>query len=271
MCLHSSAGSSRQWQPLIDSLAGDYRIVAPDLIGYGDNPVWSSSDLLSLSDEVEHLRPALESIGGPFHLVAHSYGATVAFRLCHLFPERIRSLVVYEPVLFSLLAGLDDPRAAEEIKQVQDDSSWLLAARQFTEASRRFVDYWSGEGSFDRLPKNQQEAIEKRMGQVMSDFDATFSDMTPLSDYKKLSMPILFLYGLKSPKPTQRIAQFVSRELPNAEVRGFLPLGHMGPITHETGVQKIIAQFIRGQPVGILAHQVSRQSDRQMLSDEDLR
>ena len=35
---HSSTGSSGQWRGLIDSMANDYRMLAPDHIGYGRTP-----------------------------------------------------------------------------------------------------------------------------------------------------------------------------------------------------------------------------------------
>jgi len=258
LCLHSSTGSSKQWKALIDCFSGEYTIIAPDLYGYGKSPDWDKKQALELEDEIELIKPVLDSIPGPFHLVGHSYGAAVAFKLALMYPQRIRSLTAYEPVLFNLLFEMKEEKSSEEIWMVSDDIYWLSVDKRYTDAARRFIDYWAGEGSWDKMPGWMQEAIEKRMGKVSSDFDATLGNLTPLSAYRDLKVPTLYMYGLQSPQSTQRIAEWMSQELPNIEIRGLLPLGHMGPVTHAENIAKIIMKFIKNQPMGIQPHQIKR-------------
>jgi pimeloyl-ACP methyl ester carboxylesterase len=243
---------------LTDQLAGDYTVIAPDLYGYGTSPEWTDEEALELEDEIELLQPVLDEIPGPFHLIGHSYGAAVAFKLALAMPARIRSLVVYEPVLFNLLFHSENLDAATEIWMVSDDVHWLLVDDRYADAARRFIDYWSGEGVWDSLPEWQREAIERRMKKVTADFDATLGNPTPLEAYRELDIPLLFLYGLQSPRSTQQIAEWMAQELPNVEVRGLLPLGHMGPVSHADGVNRMISSFLKGQPTGVLPHQIRR-------------
>ena len=258
LCLHSSTGSGKQWNSLIERLAKKYRVIAPDLYGYGKSPDWPEDKVLSLDAELDLIASILDPICGSFHVIGHSFGAAVAFALGLKDPSRIRSLIVFEPVLFNILFQMDDLDAQAEVWMLQDDIHWLLVDERFSDAAERFIDYWSGEGIWKQLPDWQQKAIEKRMKKVRADFDATMSQTTPLEDYRKLEMPILFLYGLKSPRATQLIAEWLTKELPNAEVRGLLPLGHMGPVTHADNLNAMIARFIDGQPNGVLPHQVKR-------------
>jgi pimeloyl-ACP methyl ester carboxylesterase len=243
---------------LTELLAGDYTVVAPDLYGYGTSPDWTQKRALELEDEIDLLGPVLERIPGPFHLIGHSYGAAVAFKLARTMPARVRSLVVYEPVLFNLLFEADDLDAATEIWMVSDDVHRLLVDNRLADAARRFIDYWSGEGVWNSLPEWQREKIKGRMKKVQADFDATMGNPTPLTDYRKLNIPLLLLYGLQSPLSTRQIAEWLTRELPNAEVRGLLPLGHMGPVTHAEAVNRLITSFLKKQPTGILPHQIRR-------------
>ncbi len=260
LCLHSSTSSSKQWDLLAGKLADTFTVVAPDLYGYGKSPRWEQNRALELDDELALLQPLLDEIPGPFHLIGHSYGAAVAFKLALRYPERIRSLVAYEPVLFDILFEMRHMDTATEIWMVQDDIHWLLVDRRYHEAARRFIDYWSGEGLWDRLPEWQQQAIEKRMEKVRADFDATLGNLTPLAEYARLHAPILFLYGLQSPESTRQIATYLAEKLPNAEVRGLLPLGHMGPVTHAEGIAGMISRFIRNLPTGVQGHQIKRGS-----------
>jgi pimeloyl-ACP methyl ester carboxylesterase len=260
LCLHSSTGSSKQWKALIEKLSGEYTVIAPDLYGYGKSPEWNKNRALELEDEIDLLKPVLDIIHGPFHLVGHSYGAAVAFKLALTHPQRIRSLTAYEPVLFNLLFEMKEEKTSTEIWMVSDDVYWLSVDKRYADAGRRFIDYWTGEGSWDKLPKWMQESIEKRMEKVSSDFDATLGNPTPLSAYKKLNVPTLLLYGLQSPQSTQRIAEWIGSELPNAEIRGLLSLGHMGPVTHAENIANIIMKFIKNQPLGIQPHQIKKQA-----------
>jgi pimeloyl-ACP methyl ester carboxylesterase len=267
VCLHSSTGSSKQWTLLTQRLAERYQVLAPDLYGYGQSPAWPVGRVLSLDDEVALLGPMLESISGPFHLVGHSYGAAVAFKLALTFPSRVRSVAVYEPVLFNLLFTTRETQpAAQEVWAVRDDIRRLVHSGQIERAALRFIDYWSGPGVWDQLPAWQREAIAKRMEKVVSDFDATIGNPTPLDAYRDLDIPTLFLYGLQSPASTQEIAQWLGGNLPRAEVRGLLGLGHMGPVTHAEQVTEMIIRFIDNQPRGILVHQLRRTLKRHMAS-----
>ena len=81
-----------EWRDLIGPLAGDYRVVCPDLRGSG----WTDAprhgyriqrfvdDALAVLDTL-HLDRA--------HIVAHDVGAVVAFHLALRHPERVHSLV----------------------------------------------------------------------------------------------------------------------------------------------------------------------------------
>ncbi len=104
LCLHSSLGSSMQWDRFALGLGKSFRVVAADLCGYGNSPKWSNRNAaLSLEDEIGLLVPLRETLPGPIHLAGHSYGAAVALKLAQVFPEKFNSLTAYEPVLFSLL------------------------------------------------------------------------------------------------------------------------------------------------------------------------
>lgn len=258
LCLHSSTSSSKQWEALIEKMSVDHQVVAPDLYGYGRSPEWDGARALALTDEVELLRPVLDDLCERFHLVGHSYGAAVAFKIALMCPERVRSLTAYEPVLFNLLGGAGSSPVADDVRRMRDDVFDMVAGRDLDSAARRFVDYWSGSGFFDTMSDWQREAVAKRMPKVVADFEAVLSNPSTLDDYRRLEIPTLFLYGAQSPESTRLIAEWLGGALPKAEVRGLLPLGHMGPLTHADQVYRLIDRFIRRQPAGIPSHQLRR-------------
>ena len=63
ICLHASASSSAQWRPLIDRLAGRFRVLAVDLYGAGRSPAWPDARPLTLADEVALVEPVVAATG----------------------------------------------------------------------------------------------------------------------------------------------------------------------------------------------------------------
>ena len=127
VCLHSSASSSGQWRALMDRLAGRFRVIAVDLYGSGKTVAWPHDQPMLLDDEVALLRSVFRAAGDRFHLIGHSYGGAVALKAALTHQDRLISLVLYEPVLFSvLMANASQSDAAREIVAVRDDTIRLV-------------------------------------------------------------------------------------------------------------------------------------------------
>src|SRR5258705_11513382 len=104
IALHCSLGSGRQWTRLAEELGDGYHVIAPDLSGYGSNFARSLFPT-TLADEVAQLSDQIDQATGPIHLIGHSYGGAVAFKMAAASPYayRIRRLTLIEPVLPTLL------------------------------------------------------------------------------------------------------------------------------------------------------------------------
>jgi pimeloyl-ACP methyl ester carboxylesterase len=101
VCLHSSGGSSGQWQALL-AAGHDRRFVAPDFHGHGRSPQPPGDRDYSLSIESDAVVRLLRGVDH-VDLVGHSYGAVVALDIARRLPRQVRSLALYEPVLFGIL------------------------------------------------------------------------------------------------------------------------------------------------------------------------
>jgi pimeloyl-ACP methyl ester carboxylesterase len=92
VCLHANASTSGQWRALMDKLAHNFHVLAPDLYDAGKSPQWPSDRVIRLSDETALIEPVLERAGPPLALVGHSYGAAVALIAALQNPGRIGAL-----------------------------------------------------------------------------------------------------------------------------------------------------------------------------------
>jgi pimeloyl-ACP methyl ester carboxylesterase/membrane protein DedA with SNARE-associated domain len=92
--LHGSPGSGRDSGQLAAHLAPRYRLLAPDLPGFGASSRWIPDYGIDA-----HARYVLAFMDGldieRAHLIGHSMGSGVAFHVARLAPERVDSIVAY--------------------------------------------------------------------------------------------------------------------------------------------------------------------------------
>jgi pimeloyl-ACP methyl ester carboxylesterase len=245
VCLHASASSSAQWRPLMDRLAGRFHTLAADLYGSGQSRAWSGERPLWLADEVALLAPVFAAAGPKFHLVGHSYGGAVALLAALADPARVESLVLFEPVLFSLLTAEDPAQAAAlEIAAVRDDTVAAVHAGALEASGARFVDYWMGRGAWACMPQARRETIAAQMRQVKAEWHAAFTEPTPLSAFAALDVPVLFLTGAESPASSRAVARLLTKTLPRVTAVEVSGAGHMAPLTHPERVNALIDRFL---------------------------
>jgi pimeloyl-ACP methyl ester carboxylesterase len=245
VCLHANASSSAQWRPLMERLAPRFRVVAPDLYGAGNSPEWPSDRVIALADELALVRPVLAAAGTPFVLIGHSYGAAVALIAALAERQRLAALVVYEPTLFALIdADAAPPNEADGIRDAVADAAQALDDEDVDGAARRFIDYWSGAGSWDRVPEHRKPALAASITNIRRWGHALFNEPTPLAAFAALDVPVLVLSGARSTAAARGVVRRLVRVLPRAELVELAELGHMGPVTDPATVDPIIAEFL---------------------------
>ena len=245
VCLHANASTSGQWRALMELLAPDFRVLAPDGYDCGKSPRWPSDRIIQLGDEVALIEPVLARAGAPPALVGHSYGAAVALVAALANPARVRALALYEPTLFALLdAEKPPPNEAEGIRGTVADAAIALDAGNPDAAAERFIDYWMGKGSWQQTPAERRPAIAASVKNIRRWAHALMTEPTPLAAFASLDIPVLYMVGKRSTASAHGVARLLTATLPQVEVVEFDQLGHMGPVTHPDPVNRAIRQFL---------------------------
>lgn len=245
VCLHANAATSGQWRPLMEILASRFQILAADTLGAGRSPAWPKDRLVVLSDEVAFLEPVFVKACEPFSLVGHSYGAAVALLAALARPERVSCLVLYEPTLFSVLEE-ESPcqEAFLEITNVAEAAAADVEAGDLDRAGERFIDYWMGPGSWAAMPDTRKRPVAASMRNVSGWAHALIRDPSPLSAFRHVDVPVLYLVGDLSPASSRGVARLLTSVLPRVEFVELKGLGHMAPLTDPQHVNPIIDDFL---------------------------
>jgi pimeloyl-ACP methyl ester carboxylesterase len=240
LLIHSGGFTSRQWRKLAEGLAGEYRVLAPDLLGYGTRGPWPDGEPFHFRQDLELLLSLLDS---PAHLVGHSYGGFLALQLALARPELVRSLAVFDPVAFGILDEVEDADARAALSLVRRtwepdasgaDEEWLAA----------FVDWWNGAGAWTRLNDETRAAFRGVGWKLFHEVMTLAADRTDRATYATIAVPALILGGAKSPLTERRVVEKLGAALPRGRAHLFPDVGHMGPITHAPLVNAAIIEHI---------------------------
>jgi pimeloyl-ACP methyl ester carboxylesterase len=246
IALHCSLGSGRQWSKLAQELGSGYQLIAPDISGYGDNrgqQEWP----VTLAEEIPALR-GLDKATGPIHLVGHSYGGAIAFRMATASPfaSRVRSLTLIEPVLPTVLDEDDEERG--QFARLSREVSADLWNRQPSRAIDRFMTYWSGALPPEPLTAEMRQRMIERVEKIAFDFTAAFDELGVAAAAASIRVPTLLMSAGLSPGLTQRVVERLADLIPMAETRHVFTAGHMLPLTHPRLVNpEITAHIARAQ------------------------
>ncbi len=249
--LHSGGLSSRQWGRFAEELAGGYRVVSPDFLGYGRSSPWPQDEEFHFILDALAIEALLDSIPEPVHLVGHSYGGFIALLVALHRPALVRSLAVFEPVAFGVLHSRRDPPGLSSLEAAGIESS-LMDPRTGGQEPwlRAFVDYWSGEGAWERLSEAARASFRAAGWKVFGEVRSLLLDRTPHQAYAMLSVPTLLLCGETSPIAARRVVALLAEAIPGARARTVAGAGHMGPLTHAAQVNGWIADHLAGAGPG---------------------
>jgi pimeloyl-ACP methyl ester carboxylesterase len=199
--LHGLGGSSDWWRHNIDVLAERYLVSAVDLIGFGRNRFFLRRSNLPLRfDDIAALlaRWIESSFDGPVHLAGNSLGGQIAIHLAASRPDLVRSLVLIDStgIPFEITPGVH----IENIAMPHGWRSFLLILTR-------------------DLFRAGPTAIAVAFARLLRD------DARPLM--RKLTMPVLLIWGEHDPLVPLSYAKYMAEEMPHAKLRVIPRAGHV--------------------------------------------
>ena len=241
---HSSTGSGGQWAKLTARLADNFRLLAPDHLGYGRTGGFSG-ELPLLDSEVAVIEALLDLAGEPVHLVGHSYGGSILVHTARRHPDRVRSLTVAEPTLFYLLKAFGKSDAHAEIKAVADRVIRYTEEGDPKEAARGFIGYWLGAGAYDAMDARVRAYVTGCMDKLCAEWRGAFDVGGATPDaLAALDVPVHLIAGAKTTAAAAGVMDILKDIWPGARLTVIDGAGHMAPISHADAVNAAIEEFL---------------------------
>ena len=139
---HGSGASHRAWAPVVAALRHRYRVLTPDLLGYGRSEPSRVNARFHPWSDLGALIALAERTDAPVHLVGHSYGGALALEAARSLGHRARSLTLIDPVAFHLmrLHMSSHPERTAAVYRGITTATRLIAGQGSPHPARAIVD-----------------------------------------------------------------------------------------------------------------------------------
>lgn len=236
-----SFSSTAAWRPVSENLK-DFRLVATSLPGCGSTAPFARDDISS-ADYAEIIEAVIARTQSPVHLVGHSWGGTVALAAALRGKVSLASLTLIEANPCDVLRQRGEEELYAAAKNMSD--AYVLAYRKGEpEVARHVIDFWTGEGTFAKLPPKMREYAVQTTPANIIDWPAMFGFRKPLSDYAKLDLPLLLIHGDRSHPSLHRIAALLHATIRGAKLEKIPGASHLLIGTHPKEIAALIAAHV---------------------------
>ena len=256
LLLHGFPTSSFQFRELMPRLADRYRVIAPDLPGFGFTEVPAQRayqySFDALARTVEQFTDALNLTR--YALYVFDYGAPTGFRLAMARPERVTAIVSQNGNAYE--EGLGDAWTPIRRYWSHPISENREAIRKGLNAEGVRREYGSGIGNVDLIaPEGYtlDAALLARPGNVDIQLDLFLDYANNVKLYpafheyfRKWKPPLLAIWGKNDPYFIPAGAQAFQRDIPDATVQ-FLDTGHFALETHVAEIAAAMREFLAGK------------------------
>jgi pimeloyl-ACP methyl ester carboxylesterase len=229
--VHSSASGSRQWRSLTDALKEGHRVIGVNLFGYGTTPAWPANRKQTLADQAELVIAAADAAADRLVLVGHSLGAAVSLQAALRLGDKVRGLILFEPILFYMLRQYGPDDVFAEIEAVATEYQARAGRADWENVGRLFIDYWSGAGTWAALPAERKPILLKTLPNVVHEWDAVMSPGPSLAALADLGALTHLARAADTRRPTYAIATMLANAQKGWRLHELPAGGHMAPVT----------------------------------------
>ena len=253
LLLHGFPASSFMFRELIPRLADDYRVIAPDLPGFGFTEVPAERNYVysfdGLATTIEAFTEALKI--NRYAIYVFDYGAPTGFRLATAHPERVTAIISQNGNAYEVGLSSGWNPIQKYWKDATPENRAALLDFLTPEATR--WQYTHGVSDPDSVPPESytlDAALFQRPGNkdiqldLFLDYASNVKLYPGFQEYfRKSKPPLLAIWGKNDPFFIPAGAEAFRKDLPDANVQ-LLDTGHFALETHVVEIAAAIKDFL---------------------------
>jgi pimeloyl-ACP methyl ester carboxylesterase len=240
--VHGFSASADTWNRLAAQLTSRYRVIAPDLPGWGESTRLDSASY-GYSGQIERLHSLLQQLGlKRFHLAGHSMGGCISAGYAARYPDEVITLGLIAP------HGLSEPQQSELAACVSRGDNWLVVSS--LEAYERLMN-----NLFVRRPYIPGAVLQymarqtvRRSAKTQQIFEEIQAINPPLLEcLGQITAPTLIVWGDEDKLIHVSAAEVFRKAIGNSEVLIMKQTGHMPLLENVKQCGSAYAAFLEKQ------------------------
>ncbi|WP_348827929.1 alpha/beta hydrolase [Halomonas sp. RT37] len=244
LLIHGIPTNKLMWRHVMPELARQYRVIAPDMLNYGESDMPTDADV-SISAQARLLVKLMDALGVPSaDIVSHDIGGGVSQLIAVNHPERIRRQVLIDSVCF-------DSWPIPEFKQMLEPGvEASTSVEEFIATMRDFMPkgVHDPEAATERLKEIYVEPWNSAEGKA-----AFFRNIRRLNkeytqaiagELKNLEIATLVLWGDKDNFQKPDYAPMLADAIPGARLEWIKDAGHWVTDEQPEATSRHILEFL---------------------------
>lgn len=154
LAIHGSLGDFRSWSPVMGPLSQRHRLIIPSLRHFFPDTWNGTGATYTIAQHVSDTIAFIQALkSGPLHLMGHSRGGHIAFRVAQQRPDLIDKLILAEPG-GELDASLMPPGITPSAERTESivEAGRLIAEGNIDGGLEHFIDRIYGKGAWAKQP-----------------------------------------------------------------------------------------------------------------------
>lgn len=239
LLVHGFPLTHAMWRPQIEALAADYRIIAPDLRGFGESSVTPGTvTMRQFADDLAGVLDAL-NITEPVTFCGLSMGGYIGWQFVENYPERLKSLIC-----------CDTKASADSEEAIQNRHK--LAASVLKHGVGVLAQAMP-EKLFAKETLDQQNEVVEQCKQMMlaahpEGAVAALRGMAERPDWTALlptiQVPTLIIVGEDDQITTVEEMRAMASAIPQSQFLEVANSGHMAPLEQPEPVNATLKDFL---------------------------
>ncbi|HUH84595.1 MAG TPA: alpha/beta hydrolase [Stellaceae bacterium] len=230
VCVHGSLGDFRVWSPVLGPLSRRHRAISVSLRRFFPEHWDGVGSGFTIEQHIADVIAFIEALNlGAVHVMGHSRGGHIAFRVAERRPELLQKVILAEPggdLDASLVASEPGAAARPPLRTHVVAAAERIARGDIEGGVNQFFDAIEGGGAWLRLTKAAQQTWLDNARTLLGQINEQRQPYTR-ADAESIRVPTLFIGGENTPGSLPIVLRALAAHVPGARIAMIPNATHM--------------------------------------------